>query len=84
MTTFARIKNNLILDPQRRDTADAWRSLYAADVVSAWEAEGWVITEIIDGVQHGATDRGPGYEYERYANPDGTFLPPTPRPPEEE
>ncbi len=63
MPTFAHIETGAALDPIERDTADAYRALYAPAVVALW-----TVAEVPAGTKHGAKANGDG----TYTNPAET------------
>jgi len=63
MATFAHIETGAALDPIERDTADAYRALFASSVTQSW-----TVSEVPAGTQHGAKPNGDG-TYTNPANP---------------
>lgn len=63
MATFAHIETGAALDPIERESADAYRALFAQSVTQSW-----TVAEVPDGTQHGAMPNGDG-TYTNPANP---------------
>lgn len=69
MSLFAHTETGFALDPQENASADEYRTRFAEGV-----SQGWTVTEVPSGTQHGAKDNGNG----TFTNP--VVSTPTPQP----